>query len=76
MAHRNTRRLDSHGKMNKQPGSGLDPLVVFNLLKKNWYWFVLTTLIALYGARFYLVIHCLLIKLQSLSLSMKLKTVQ
>ena len=53
MAHRNTRHLDSHGRLNK-PSRGLDPLVVFNLLKKNWYWFILTTLIALYGARFYL----------------------
>ena len=53
MDDRNTLYLDSQGRLNKQ-SSGLDPVVIFNLLKKNWYWFVLTSLIALYGAKFYL----------------------
>lgn len=53
MDDRNTLYLDSQGRMNKQ-SSGLDPVVIFNLLKKNWYWFLLTSLITLYGAKFYL----------------------
>ncbi|HQG63825.1 MAG TPA: polysaccharide biosynthesis tyrosine autokinase [Bacteroidales bacterium] len=53
MEDHNTLYLDTQGRVTKQ-SSGLDPLAVFNLLKKNWYWFVLTTLFALFGAKFYL----------------------
>jgi hypothetical protein len=37
MEDRNTLYLDTQGRVNKQ-SSGLDPLVIFNLLKRNWYW--------------------------------------
>lgn len=33
---------------------GLDPLVILNLLMKNWYWFIIGIIIGLFGARFYI----------------------
>jgi len=33
---------------------GLDPIVIFNLLRKNWYWFVISIFLALFAARFYI----------------------
>ena len=34
--------------------SGLDPLIILNLLRKNWYWFVIGIFIGLFAARFYI----------------------
>lgn len=53
MVDRNTRYIDAQGNVNRQ-SSGLDPMVVFKLFQKNWYWFILSTLLALFLARFYL----------------------
>ena len=53
MEDRNTLYLDTQGRVNKQ-SSGLDPVAIFNLLKRNWYWFVITTVFAIFGARFYI----------------------
>jgi len=53
MVDRNTRYIDAQGNVNKQ-SSGLDPMVILKLLQKNWYWFILSTLLALFLARFYL----------------------
>jgi tyrosine-protein kinase Etk/Wzc len=41
---------------NKQPHemSEFDPRVIFSLIIKNWYWFILATVISLFCARFYL----------------------
>lgn len=53
MEDRNTLYLDTQGRLNKQ-SSGLDPLVIFNLLKRNWYWFVLSSIFTLFCAKFYI----------------------
>lgn len=37
-----------------QQSGGIDPLVILTLLMKNWYWFVLTVIISVLGARFYI----------------------
>lgn len=53
MEDRNTLYLDTQGRVNKQ-SSGLDPLAIFNLVKRNWYWFVITTLFTFFCAKFYI----------------------
>jgi tyrosine-protein kinase Etk/Wzc len=37
-----------------QQRGGLDPLVILSLILKNWYFFVITSVIAFFGAHFYL----------------------
>ena len=37
-----------------QESSGVNPMVIFSLLIKNWYWFVISAVIALFFARFYI----------------------
>lgn len=44
--------LDSLRKKQKD-SFGLDPQAIFNLLIRNWYWFVAGALIGLFAARFY-----------------------
>ena len=39
---------------NKKESYYLDPLIVLNLIKKNWYFFIGATLIGFWGARFYI----------------------
>ncbi len=53
MDDRKTLYLETQGKVSKQT-SGLDPLAILNLLKKNWYWFIVCTLISLFCARFFI----------------------
>jgi capsular exopolysaccharide synthesis family protein len=44
------------GKQDKRSRglSGVNPLVIFNLLKKNWYWFAIGIISGLFCARFYI----------------------
>lgn len=37
-----------------QENSGLDPSAILSIISKNWYWFLITTAISLFGARFYI----------------------
>lgn len=37
-----------------QQSGGIDPLAILSLLLKNWYWFVITIIISILGARFYI----------------------
>jgi len=53
MEDRNTLYLDTQGRVNKQ-SSGLDPVAIFNLVKRNWYWFVITTVFTFFCAKFYI----------------------
>jgi len=53
MQDQNTLNLDTQDKLFRQ-SSGLDPLVIFNLLKRNWYWFLIATFISVFVARFYI----------------------
>lgn len=41
-------------KLNQQQGFDLDPMVIFSLITKNWYWFIIGIIIAFFGARFYI----------------------
>ncbi len=43
-----------HQVRKSQESIGLDPMVIFSLLIKNWYWFVISAAIALFIARFYI----------------------
>lgn len=37
-----------------QQSGGIDPQAILNLLMRNWYWFVLTVIISVLGARFFI----------------------
>jgi len=41
-------------KENFQETRGLDPVVILSLITKNWYWFIISIVIALFCARFYI----------------------
>lgn len=34
--------------------TGIDPIIILNLVRRNWYWFVITIVLALLAARFYI----------------------
>ena len=53
MQDQNTLNLDTQDKLSRQ-SSGIDPLVIFNLVKRNWYWFVIATFATVFAARFYI----------------------
>jgi tyrosine-protein kinase Etk/Wzc len=53
MKEPNNFKFDQQGKQSWDL-RGIDPLVVLNLLKKNWYWFIIGILIGLFSARFYI----------------------
>src|SRR5690606_28349359 len=49
-----TENLNSKIQGKKSSNSiGIDPITVFNLLKRNWYWFVIGILAGIICARFY-----------------------
>ncbi len=41
------------GKHSQEVGE-FNPIVIISLIIKNWYWFLITLIVALFGARFYL----------------------
>jgi capsular exopolysaccharide synthesis family protein len=53
MKNSNAFQRELQGKLPQQMG-GLDPLVILDLLKKNWYYFVIALLAAVFCARFYI----------------------
>lgn len=47
--------LSGDQQVRKHPDAlGIDPQIILGLLLKNWYWFVITTVLALFLARFYI----------------------
>lgn len=52
----NNQNINQKDQTNKptQPVGGLDPLVILSLILKNWYFFLISVVVALVGARFYL----------------------
>lgn len=53
MQDHNTLNLETQDRPSKL-SSGIDPVMIFNLLRKNWYWFVISTILAVFAARFYI----------------------
>jgi capsular exopolysaccharide synthesis family protein len=46
-------KMEQQVKMNYHEG-GIDPMIILSLLMHNWYWFTITVLAALIGARMYI----------------------
>lgn len=53
MQDHNTLNLDTQDRPSKL-SSGIDPVMIFNLLKRNWYWFAISAVLAIFAARFYI----------------------
>jgi len=53
MKNPNILQIDPQSTMPPK-SSGLDPMVILSLLMKNWYYIILSILVGLYGARFYI----------------------
>ena len=53
MKNHNIIQKEAPGKQT-QPTFGLDPMVVLSLIRKNWYFFILALVVAIFGARFYI----------------------
>lgn len=48
-------KLSDDQQVRKHPDAlGIDPQIILGLLLKNWYWFVITTVLALFLAHFYI----------------------
>jgi tyrosine-protein kinase Etk/Wzc len=54
MKHNPDTLLEVQHEVHPPQTGGLDPLVILSLILKNWYFFVMAVIAALYGAHFYL----------------------
>lgn len=53
MNSQHTNNQNPQGKLSGQ-GVGIDPLIILNLIKKNWYWFIIGLVIGMLAVRFYI----------------------